>query len=79
MTTIQMTHAAQVAQRIDNAAAGLVENLAALADIPRDAAVKAAAYYVRHRIVKLDPIGGRYLISHGIYTEADVIRRAALA
>lgn len=68
-----------IAQRIVNARAGLVANLAALAAISEADAQKAADYYVKHRIVKLDAVGGRYLVSHGAYFEADVIKRAVEA
>ena len=42
-------------------------------------AQKAARYYVKHKLVKLDPIIGRYHFKHGAFIEADVIRRAVVA
>ena len=70
---------APMAQRVQNAHEGLVQNLAALGGLTDAEARKAATYYIRHRIVKLDTGVGRYTVSHGWYFEADVIRRAVEA
>lgn len=68
-----------VAQRIVNAGEWLVDTLAEAANISRDDAQKAARYYVKHKLVKLDPIIGRYDFKHGAFIESDVIRRAVVA
>lgn len=65
-----------VAQRIANAQSWLVETLAHVGELPRDQALKAAAYYVKHRLVKLDSAAGRYQFVHGAFVERDTIRRA---
>lgn len=68
-----------VAQRAVNADKWLVDTLAELAGISIADAQKAAAYYVKHRIVKRDLAMSRYQFSAGVFTEADVIRRAVSA
>lgn len=68
-----------IAQRIVNARANLVACLAESASISEADARKAADYYIKHRIVKLDAGIGRYNVAHGVYFEADVIRRAVSA
>jgi hypothetical protein len=67
----------QVAQRMVNAYENLVANLVDLGHITFAEAQHAADYYVKHKIVKMDAVGGRYILKHGIFADADVIQRAA--
>lgn len=71
--------AQHVAQRINNARVGLIETLSDIASITPAEAEKAAAYYIRHKIVKLDVAMGRYQLSAGVFADAEVIRRAVAA
>jgi DNA-binding IclR family transcriptional regulator len=69
----------QIAQRIVTAENSFVEILMGIAGISRSDAFKALATFRKLKVVKLDPVGGRYTIRHGAYMAADVIRRAVNA
>lgn len=71
------THAAQVAQRIANARAGLVENVQTLGALTDAQAEAVAEYYIKHRLVKLDAVGGVYHVKFGGYFDRQVLQRAA--
>lgn len=66
-----------LAQRAVNSEQWLIETLEELGGLKRDEAVKAAKYFLKHKLVKLDPIGGRGQFKHGAFLEKDVIQRAA--
>ena len=70
------THAAQVAQRIANARAVLVENVQTLGGLKPEQAEAVAAYYIKHRMVKLDAVGGTYRVTYGGFFDRQVLQNA---
>lgn len=76
MTTTLSPALRPVAQRIANAQNWLVVTLAEIGELPHDQALTAAAYYIKHRLVKLDAMAGRYTFVHGAFVAREVIRRA---
>lgn len=62
--------------RIDNAHNSFIENLMEQFDLTAPQAEKVLRVYQKAKAVKLDPIGGRYMLTHGGFWEADVIKRA---
>ncbi|AVA38317.1 MULTISPECIES: hypothetical protein [Cupriavidus] len=66
----------QVAQRIVNAEENFADTVQEITGCTRDEAFKALVTMRKLRVVKLDPIGGRYNVTHGIYLERDVLRNA---
>lgn len=66
-----------IAQRIDNALECFTETLMNLGGIERAAAERAMAYCRKHKLVKLDAVGGRMTVKHGAYLDREAIRRAA--
>ncbi len=34
-------------------------------------------YYVKHRIIKLDAVGGVWSVKHGVFWDTDVLKKAA--
>lgn len=65
-----------VASRTDNALRHLRATLAELGGLTDAEAETAAAYYLRHRLAKLDRINGTSSVVHGAFLDAEVIRRA---
>lgn len=66
-----------IAQRIVNAETNMIETIMTIADLPKADAVKAFAKLVQVKAIKLDAVGGRYIVKHGAFMDADVLRRAA--
>lgn len=65
-----------VAQRMVNAADGFMSMLTELHGITKDEASKVLAEYRKAKVVKLDAVGGRYAVKHGVFLERDVIQNA---
>ena len=66
-----------IAIRMNNADAWLINTLMDAAKITRAAAVKAANYYIKHKIAKMDAANGKYLFKHGVFLDAEIIKKAA--
>lgn len=66
-----------VASRIELAKGEFVQTLQTMGGIERGAAVKVMAYYLTHRIAKLDPVMGKITVKHGAFLDRDTILRAA--
>lgn len=59
--------------RMENAYEGLIEILTPKAGVHAE---KVAEYYIKEKVVKLDPNIGRYNFAHGVFLEASVIDAA---
>jgi DNA-directed RNA polymerase subunit L len=66
-----------IAVRMNNADAWLINTLMDAAKIDRVAAVKAANYYIKHKIAKMDAAHGKYSFKHGIFLNAEIIKKAS--
>jgi len=66
-----------IAIRMNNADAWLINTLMDAAKIDRVAAVKAANYYIKHKIAKMDAAHGKYSFKHGIFLNAEIIKKAS--
>ncbi len=67
-----------IAQRITNAEANMIATLGEIAGITEADATKAFATFRKVKAIKLDAVGGRYIVKHGAYMDAEVIRRAVV-
>jgi hypothetical protein len=47
------------------------------AKIDRTAACKAANYYIKHKIAKMDAAHGKYSFKHGVFLDAAIIKNAS--
>lgn len=65
-----------VAQRMATSMAWLVDTLKESGKITDDQAEVAATYYLKHKLVKLDPVSGRGTFKHGAFLDEDVIKRS---
>jgi DNA-binding IclR family transcriptional regulator len=77
--SIAPAHAAQIAQRIDNARSGFVAICVEQHGMSPADAGRALDHLVRIRVARLDVAQGRYNLKHGAYWDAAVLRRAATA
>lgn len=68
--------AESMARRMVDARAWLVDVLAEVGGVSNEDAEKAADFYVKNKIAKLDLQMGRYTFAHGAYVEAAPIRLA---
>ena len=66
-----------MAIRMSNADAWLINTLMDAAKIDRVAAVKAANYYIKHKIAKMDAAHGKYSFKHGVFLDAEIIKKAS--
>jgi DNA-directed RNA polymerase subunit L len=66
-----------IAIRMNNADAWLINTLMDAAKIDRVAAVKAANYYIKHKIAKMDAAHGKYSFKHGVFLDAEIIKKAS--
>ena len=65
-----------IAQRIENAAAEFIESVREQFGTTTAEAEKVLRVFRKTKAVKLDPVGGRYRLTHGAFWESEVIRRA---
>ena len=65
-----------MAQRIFNADAEFVDSVKEQFGFTDKQANKILTVYIKVKAVKLDPIGGRYNLTHGSFWEAEPMRRA---
>jgi hypothetical protein len=65
--------------RIVNAEESFAETLMQIANISKADAFKAIATLRKVKAIKVDAVGGRMVVKHGAYMDADVIRRAVEA
>lgn len=65
-----------VAQRMVNAADCFVSMLIEMHGITKIEAYKVLTEYRKAKVVKLDAVGGRYNIKHGVFLDRDVIQNA---
>ena len=49
------------------------------AKLSRADAKKVLAYYLKHKLMKLDSVTGDFKVKHGAYLDADVLQRAVNA
>lgn len=66
-----------IAQRIVNAENRFLVFVRETTGMGEQQAERVLAYYRRHKLVRLDPIGGQFNLTHGDFADADVLRRAA--
>ena len=64
-------------QRIDNGFESFVAFAMRKASMNREQAVAAFATFKKLKIVKIDMVCGTFLVKHGAFLDADVLRRAA--
>lgn len=67
-----------MAIRMNNADAWLINILMDSAQIDRDAAIKAANYYIKHKIAKMDAAHSKYSFKHGAFLDAAIIKNASI-
>ena len=65
-----------LAQRQVDAANKFIEYCQEHAKLGRDDAKKVLAYYLKHKLMKLDSVTGDFKVKHGAYLDADVLKRA---
>lgn len=65
-----------MAQRIVNAENNFAGMVAGIAGITIPEAEKVTAFYLKKKLAKLDPVGGRITVKHGGCLDADAIGRA---
>jgi hypothetical protein len=65
-----------IAQRTVNAENSFVESVMNCGACTKAEAEKVMAYYLKHKIAKMDAVIGRISVKHGAYLDADVIRNA---
>ena len=65
-----------IAQRIVNAENNFSETIQNIGGCSPEVADKVTAYYLKHKIAKLDAVIGRITVKHGVYLEADVVANA---
>lgn len=66
-----------MAIRMSNADAWLINTLMDAAKIDRNAAIKAANYYIKHKIAKMDAAHSKYSFKHGVFLDAAIIKNAS--
>ena len=69
-------HFRQIAERIATAENSLIATLTECGKISEGEATRVAAYYKKHRLVKLDLTNQRYNVVHGGLLERNIIRVA---
>ena len=65
-----------MAQRAVNAETNFVSVLMGISGCTEDQAYAVTAYYLKHKLAKLHIGIGTINVTHGIFLQADVIRRA---
>lgn len=65
-----------IATRINNAADSFVADVCEQFGTSKEDAEKVLRVFREYKAVKLDAVGGRYILTHGAYWESDVIKRA---
>lgn len=65
-----------MAQRIVNAEDGFIESVQHIAGCTADDAHQVMAYYLKHKLAKLDIGIGRISVKHGAYLDKPVLQRA---
>ncbi len=76
MTT---AHAESIATRIKNAHADFDAVIVEIAGCTADEAKRVTAHYLKIKAAKLDLRIGRIQVTHGMYLDADVVKRAVEA
>lgn len=71
-----MSELSNILQRNQNAYSHLVQTLKDAGELTDTQARAAAAFYLKHKLAKLDNIGGRSTVKHGAFLARDVIRRS---
>lgn len=66
----------EVAQRIVNAEQNFIGVVREITGCSEADALKVLKTFRKLKVVKLDAVGGRYSVKHGIYLESDVLRNA---
>ena len=65
-----------IAQRMVNAQLNFIGIVRERTSCTEAEAVKAFETLKKLRLIKLDAVGGRYTVKHGVYLEPDVLRNA---
>lgn len=66
----------QIAQRIVNAENDFIETVREITGCTADEGLKALQTMRKLKVIKLDPIIGRYNAKHGAFMEAQALRNA---
>lgn len=66
----------KIAQRIVNAEDNMITVLVERGGITEADASLVFRLYRKHRLIKLDAVGGRYSVKHGAYLDAQAIKNA---
>lgn len=64
-----------IAQRIVNAEDNFANTLVEMGKISHEDAQKLTSFYLKKKLAKLDPVGGRITVKHGGYLNPDAIQR----
>lgn len=65
-----------MATRITNAERSFDESLQEIAGIDKKDAANVRAFYLKHKLAKIDVVGGTINVKHGAFLDQDVILRA---
>jgi protein-disulfide isomerase-like protein with CxxC motif len=65
-----------ISHRMVNAENAMIDTIMTIAGVSAADASKALKTLVMVKAIKLDAVGGRYIVKHGAYMDADVLRRA---
>lgn len=62
--------------RISNAEDNFAEQIRRISGCDAATSVRVTRYYLKHRLAKLDAVGGRISVKHGAYLDPQAIARA---
>lgn len=68
-----------LAERQIEAGNKFIEYCQTTAKLSKTEAQKVLAYYLKHKLMKLDAVTGDFKVKHGAYLDADVLQRAVEA
>ena len=72
----KMNGTKEIAQRIAHAEESFISDIIEQFGFNKSEAVKIYNVYLKEKIIKVDPIGGRVLLQHGAFWEKEVMQRA---
>lgn len=76
MTKVQRSEIVGLATRYETGLAKLVDALQRSGAPDRATAARVAAYYIKHKLAKIDVHVGQFNVKHGAFLDADVVARA---
>lgn len=65
-----------MAQRLVNAENSFIECVRRDTGFTQEQAETVMAFYVKHKLMKLDAVDGQFYVKHGAFLDADVLKRA---